>query len=507
MVLFLNSIFGKTNIDQKQQLAQQALDIMRGEESAERRRNMQKRIDYYFGKQEKYLDKLIEEQFTYPDRLKLQKEIFNVTEMIINDIAILYNEDPYREIKNGSDKDKELYADIIEKSKLNQTMKTSQRLTKLCKTVLIRPVWRNDMIKYDILTPNIFDIIESPNDKTEAEAIIYASVYDFDNIESADVTEYDNFQDNLAVFFYWSKYDHFIFNIKYSKKEQKFISYLVEMEGNPDNINPYGVLPFVVMRDGIPVDQFYLEGGDDLISCNEIVNIKKTEKNHLTKMQAFSVAVRKGAGKADTLILDPSMSIDLPADNDIEKGADFWFETPNPNIDALEKDNEMRVQKMAMKYSLNPNRFTSTGERSSAESLQMQAYDQAKLTRGDKSDWRIFEQELFNITKIVNNYHNTNKLSDNCYLFIDFKDVEIPMTVDQRDAHNQFLYDNDLKSKSRWLMDENQDIQTVDDALAQIEKNQQEKSDLNVNKITDYPFMNGFNKDNNQDKQDDQDNE
>jgi len=484
----------KTNTKQTILQAQLALDTMRSQEGTERRQRMQKRLDYYFGdKQVEYLDNVLSEQFIYPDRLKLQKEISNITEMIINEAAVLYNEEPYRELiaadeKYNIEKDSEIYSKLIDESKINSVMKTAQRLTKLCKTVLVRPAWRDEHIEYDIYTPNMFDVLQDPTNRTKAMAIVYSSTFDFELLQTAEtMLNEDSFQTEKAVFFYWSLNEHFIFTASFNSAKQKWIAELMSQEGNPENINPYGVLPFVVLRDGITVDSFFLQGGDELINTNEISNVKLTEKNNLTKMQSFSIPVRKGAQNAGSFILDPSMTIDLPPDDDLAKGSDFKFVSPDPKIKDVSDDIDSRIRRIAIKYNLNPERFSSSAQKSSADALQLRAFDQAKQIKADKPDWRGFEKELFGITRIVQNYHEgSNKINETVELFIDYQDVEVPMTAAERDNHNLMMVENDIMSRAEWIMDENPDIRSIDEALRRLKENKEMKREELATKQEDF---------------------
>lgn len=465
--------------------AQYALDIMRSQEGMDRRQRMQKRLDYYFGdKQVEYLDELLNDQFTYPDRLKLQKEIHNLTEMIINEAAVLYNEEPYREIvkedpEADTEKDSKAYSTLIDESKINSVMKTAQRLTKLCKTTLVRSAWRDGHIEYDIYTPNMFDVIQDPTNRTKALAVIYSSTFDFESLKDEETgLDEDRFQNEDAIFYYWSMTEHFIFSAGFDAKKNKWIATLLAQEGNPENKNPYGALPFVILRDGIPVDTFFLPGGDELITVNEINNVKITEKNNLTKMQSFSIPVRKGAQTGGSFILDPSMTVDLPADDDLSKGSDFRFVSPDPKIKDVADDIDGRVRRIAIKYNLNPERFTASAQKSSADALQLRAFDQAKQIKADKPDWRGFEKDLFELTKLVNNYHNPNlKYDDDSELFIDYADVETPMTAAEQDAHNLLMVENDIMSRAEWLMAENPDIRSIEEADQRLADNQAKKAE------------------------------
>ena len=84
MPFFFNRITTK-------QIAQQALNTTKETGSILRRQDMQKRLDYFHDKQDSYLEQALYTQFEYPDRLKLQREFFNVTNLMINELAVLYN--------------------------------------------------------------------------------------------------------------------------------------------------------------------------------------------------------------------------------------------------------------------------------------------------------------------------------------------------------------------------------------------------------------------------------
>ena len=448
-------------------LAKQALAVMLNPASKLRRKNMQKRLDYFNDIQLNYLDTLLANQFAKYQSMKLQKEFFNLTKLVIDELSVIYNEEPDRDT-GENEADNELYAEIIESSQLNLVMDTVLRLTKLCKTVLIKPVWRNDKIEYDIITPNIFDVIQDPVDPTKAKAVIYATQRDLNNetltgnnsTKNQDKMDVDN-----TIYYYWDADKHFTFTYSFNEKKDIIVE-ITNNPDNPENINPYGVLPFVIVRDGYPVDSFFIESGDDLINVNEVLNIKLTEKNYLTKMQSFSVPVRKGADSKTALILDPSMTVDLPADDDISTGSDFRFVTPDAKVADLEADIEARLRRIAIKYHLNPDMFTASGNRSSADSLQMQNYRMGLIIKRDKPIFRLVERELFNLTRIIFNYHSDiGKLSEDAELFIDYAELEIPLTVSEQDQHLLLLNNNGLLSKKDWVKIVNKDIQ--DDAAAE----------------------------------------
>lgn len=449
-----------------------------------RRQRFQKRIDYYYGVQEKYLDEDIKSNFKYPDRIKLQKEFKDITRFITDELAIIYNDAPTRMLIDGSENDVDILSDIWEKSHIDLVMKTVNQLTKLCRTVAVKVSWRNDRIQYDIYTPNIFDVIPDKLDNTQADALIYADIVDSDN--DSDYINNDNpsvsrdkFEDTDAIFYYWDKERFIQFKRSGNNKKRADVA---SLNGNPEYINPYKELPFVFFREGYPTDNFYIQGGDDLINGNSIINQKETEKNYLTKMQSFSQLVRKGAPEgAPDVIGDPSMVFDIPADSDINRNNDVKYITPEARIEELRNDIREKKRDIAINHKLDPDIFEVSRQRSSAESLQMQNANQARIIAGDKPFYSIYEQQLFEKTRLVYNTHNANKISDDCYLSIDYGDVETIMTIEEEDAHNIVMVNNGLMSKVDWIMSVNGDITTREEAIKRLQLIEDENKLLSPN--------------------------
>jgi hypothetical protein len=283
------------------------------------------------------------------------------------------------------------------------------------------------------------------------------------------------------VFYVWTKDKFFMFS--YSIQKENIKINILKNSNNPENLNPYGRLPFVTFYDDLPVDSFFSEGGDDLIIANEINNIKLTEKNHLTKMQSFSLLVRKSSDQTkNEIILDPSMTIDIPADSDIAKNIDLFYVTPDAKIQELENDITNRMNRIATKYKLNPEMFKASGHRSSADALQMQTYYLSKSINSDKENFRACESELFDLMRTVYNYHtDQNLLNESFELFVDYEEVETPVTLEQRDAHNVILFTNGLLSKKDWMMAENKDIKSAEQAEAKLEEINEENKEAVLN--------------------------
>ena len=97
----------------------------------------------------------MKKSFSEPERLS--PCFVNICRKIINNLSMVYCEDAAREVE-GTTTDHKIFTEISESTALSMKMKTASRYTKLLKTVLIRPVWRNDAMDLDILTGDILDV-------------------------------------------------------------------------------------------------------------------------------------------------------------------------------------------------------------------------------------------------------------------------------------------------------------------------------------------------------------
>jgi hypothetical protein len=164
------------------------------------------------------------------------------------------------------------------------------------------------------------------------------------------------------------------------------------------------------------------------------------------------------------------MTIDLPADDDMGRGADFKFESPNPKITELSDDIQLKLRTIAMKYKLNPEMFNSSGQRSSAESIQLQNFYLSKAIKRDKPRFARYENDLYKAIKIINNMHSENKLSESSYLMVNFSDTEIPQSLQEQDQHNLLLHVNGIQSKAQWLLKTDPDLGTIERAIERLDE-------------------------------------
>jgi len=186
-----------------------------------------KRINFFHDAQLERLSEQLDELFSDPS--SMVQVSLNIVKKIISNLSMVYSQPPKRTLK-GTEKDQQIYADILERSAFDSKMKQAQRYTKLLKTILLRPVWRNDSIALDILTGNILDVVtgESP-----------------ELLEKVLITDYgtsgkiEDIQYSLWTPEQWQRLDYRGFVIDEAE-------------------NPYRVLPFVACFDFPPLNSFWV---------------------------------------------------------------------------------------------------------------------------------------------------------------------------------------------------------------------------------------------------------
>jgi len=102
---------------------------------------------------------------------------FNILKRIINEIAIIYKEVPERTavLSEGENpKIDERYEEILKESDINIIMPIVNKMTELLNQCLVRPVWRNGKIEYDL---HLFDNTEILTDDKDWKKIKAVKFY------------------------------------------------------------------------------------------------------------------------------------------------------------------------------------------------------------------------------------------------------------------------------------------------------------------------------------------
>ena len=203
-------------------------------------------LDYYtFNNTAKYIDQY------FAGSLQQEIPIYNVnlTKKLINRISLVYKDAPIRDVENDS------YYELTQDK--DWRMKSFERIHNLLGTVAIHIAWEDGKFKYNPVM-NFVPIMD-PYDPLKPIGVTYPL-----NKATGDWR-----QTKEDIFVYWSAEEHYMFDSAGS---------IIKV--NEDNVNPYGVLPFVFVQPTHMVDEFWNEGAMDIALGNKQIDLAMTMLQH-----------------------------------------------------------------------------------------------------------------------------------------------------------------------------------------------------------------------------------
>lgn len=411
------------------------------------KRDMKKRLDYYYDRQLPYLVELVRQNFAHCEPLENQLQFFNIVKPIVNETAIVYKGGTKRilNMPNGEEVPhsvRKLWQFILDSSQYDAVLKTVNRMVNLCKTVLVKPSFRKEQIRFDIITPDKIDVFCDDEAPTEISAVMYSKskIYASSNIPT-------------TLIHYWDS------------ERYLTLSRDGEIVPNPDNpagINPYSVLPFVKFCNEVSSDGFFVRGGDDLIDAQDNINLKLVQLNYLVKMQSFSVPVLTGYRGPEKITISPGKPVVIPLGTFSEQGTpDFRFETPNPQIGELLKILQYEVVRIFRSYGIATDFALEQKPRSGFALI----VENMRLFENRENDIPFYissEQALFEVIKRVWNYHCDFLSPEHPFFGIKFpndikldiliNDVTTPRPISEELDEWEFMLKNKLATPIDFLM-------------------------------------------------------
>ncbi len=416
--------------------------------NAERKNEARRRLDFYHDGQLAYLQVELEKRFLHPE--KLRPVFVNIVKKVINRLAQVYWQIPKREIQ-GADRDRTIYAEISRSSGLDMKLKMASRYVKLLKTVVLRPVWRNGKMDLDILTPDILDVQMglSPEDLVSVAVTHYGVSERIEDVTFSVWTPET-----------WRK-------LNYQGREIE------------SGTNPYGVVPFVPLWDRTPIGgEFWLDGGDDIMSLQEAVNERLVDLLHVIRFQAFGVGFIKGRGGESIDSIDPGSLVELPENGELGYAA--TEAQISETVEAIDK----LVKWAAISNGLPASSLSTEPTEESGISKMVSNFELLEMRRDDVALFRTYEQRLFYVMRAVWNAHNAGRtMSNSATLLTDFFDPSPQISPKEQAETFDRLLEMGVISPVDVVMERNPDIATREDAMAFLLKLQDETRQLNERTI------------------------
>ena len=230
----------------------------------------------------------------------------------------------------------------------------------------------------------------------------------------------------------------------------------------------YGVLPFLFTHREEQVDEFFVDGANDIVDCNEQVNIAMTEMQLGLRFQMFGQPYMTGVDSDKRIERAGSDQIlDLP------EGATYNIASPAGDINAVIENIKFQLDLVAQNNHLYVQFAQDGGETPSGIALKIKDLERFEDYQDDIELWRMYEHELYNIEREIAAYNNIN-LPDK--LKLDFNEPEYPKTVQDQVTLDEHRLNHFMLDEADLLMEYNKDLSRKE-AEKIIEKNKEAMTD------------------------------
>jgi len=408
----------------------------------DRREVSQKLLDYYHGyftgteisnnATIPYLQNLIAKRF--PKNYKAMSKhiaVLNIIKPLTNERSMVFKKGVSLHVRNDDSGIKNDRLKQILPADHQMVLKTADRLKTLLKTILIRVNYRNGKIYWEIITPNVFNVRQNKLDPTEADA--YIIMQRFVNTEDETTIHYK----------IWTKDKFWI--------EDEHGNYV---EAPKDN--PYGELPFVVVRDELAIDQFFIDIEEDLINAQDIVNLTKTMIEYGKAYHAFPTVKVTNWNKKKEIPVGAEKVVTLNRLKDVEE--DYEILPSQLDIKQLRDELNEHIKEVFRSYGMTPPRETK--QPTSGIALKLENYKLLERREDQLELWRSYLKELLRLTIKVWNTHEPLKKAKFTEddIMIDFGEIHFPTSRGETLNNYQKEIDLGISSIADILQKENPDL-------------------------------------------------
>ena len=397
------------------------------------RRNWVRRmLNYYGGNDTK---QYIKNYFTASAFQEIPSYNANFTRRFINKMSRIYTVGANRNVNKQYDQ---------LTIKKDARMKHVERMTRLMGTVATQIIYKehNGYPYFDYRPIYYFDVYLS--DPYTPSSIMYPLLMQPDDVSYIEKCEWAYWDESI-----YAHYDE---------------------DGNiiEEYEHGYGVLPFVFTHREEQIDEFFVDGANDIVDCNEQVNIAMTEIQLALRFQMFGQPFMTGVDSDKRIERAGSdQIIDLP------EGATFGIVSPAGNIESVIENIKFQVDLVAQNNHLYVQFAQDGGETPSGIALKIKDLERFEDYQDDLELWRMYEHELYYVEREIAAYNNINLPEK---LKLDFNEPEYPKTVNDQILLDEHRLKHHMLDEVDLLMEYNSDLSRKE-AEKIIEKNKESRQE------------------------------
>ena len=411
-----------------EQIIQESVKEVKLSSQKERRNWVRKMLDYYGGNG---TNQYIENYFNSAAFREIPCYNANFTRRFVNKMSRIYTVGANRNVNKQYDK---------LTIKKDARMKHVERMTRLMGTVATQVIYKENYGEpcFDYRPVYYFNV--HLKDPFTPSAIMYPLLMQPEDVSFVEKCEWAYWDESI-----YAHYDE---------------------DGNiiEEYEHGYGVLPFMFTHREEQIDEFYVDGANDIVDCNEQVNIAMTEMQLGLRFQMFGQPYMTGVDSDKRIERAGSdQIIDLP------EGATFDIVSPQGNIESVIENIKFQVDLVAQNNHLYVQFAQDGGETPSGIALKIKDLERFEDYQDDLELWRMYEHELYYIEREIAAYNNI-KLPES--LKLDFNEPEYPKTVQDQIMLDEHRLRHHMIDEVDLLMEYNKDLSRPE-AEKIVEKNKE----------------------------------
>ena len=422
------------HLSNAQMMVEDALKKTKSEYNEGRKDVIEKLIDYYNGDN---TSQYTEDYFQAKSFQEVPVSELNITRRFIDKMSRIYSLGASRTTNKQED------YNMLTRFK-DYKMKHIEKMTRLLGTIAVGIEYKEDMNGQPFFNYKPiynFDVGLDIHDPYTPTSITYPLLLPHDDPNNTD----------KILYAYWDK--------------EKYC--IMDSDGNIEfeEVNFYGVLPFVFLHKDHQITDFFCYPSIDIMNANELINILFTEMNLGIRFNMFGQYAATGlyenekierAGSDQMIILPEGATVDILS--------------PNSNIgDAL------KLARSIMEIVAQSNHLTisfaetNRDRPQSGVALKIKELESFQDYQDDLDLWSHYERNMFELEARVAAAFGHSMASK---FAVDFNEPEYPMSIQDEVMKYSFALENNLMTPAQILQTKNKDL-SIEQAQKIIDENKE----------------------------------
>ena len=413
------------------------------------------------------------------DKIKRYPYINKIPKTVTR-LCNLYKDSPERSIRvNGEIDDEltEMYNTRVAECSLDMIMNDNHKLAMFFNTVIVGPYFEDGELYLRTYLPFEYIVIPNKNDKSRMDALL---------LLNEEEVEPNKFERSVIV---WTKEKHYVITSDLNSKV---------VNTNTEKKNPYGIIPFVVLRMRHDNYEFQGHGMEGMVETCLSASVNLTYSNFLIPYNIGGVLIAKNTSleKANKPITPDQRvqlngqevnmsdvedsSIEIASDSVLSlkdsisgKEASLTFLSLQTDLSIVRNEIDWLLKSSQSDAGIDLNSIVLERGYTSGFGVVMESIGLMEIRKGHIPILLKFEKILFKLIKILLNHEEDIEefYPEEAELTIDYQEPAFPRTIDETQKEREMKIKQNTISYLDLIKEDNIDITDNDMARRKLEEN------------------------------------